>query len=127
MGRPTSVAPIRKLVSQRAALVTLLGLEDGYRERIVRADRVVLQWLFGCSCEKPMVTLTCYFAYCKYQNRRLYGWEGRKESTAQVPLRLCNRGTSLDCGYASASDVVRDLIRSQQEAERQRLAQPRRS
>lgn len=26
-------------------------------------------------------------------------------------------------GYASASDVVRDLIRSQQEAERQRLAQ----
>ena len=26
-------------------------------------------------------------------------------------------------GYASASDVVRDLIRSQQEVERQRLAQ----
>jgi antitoxin ParD1/3/4 len=26
-------------------------------------------------------------------------------------------------GYASTSDVVRDLIRSQQEAERQRLAQ----
>jgi antitoxin ParD1/3/4 len=26
-------------------------------------------------------------------------------------------------GYASASDVVRDLIRNQQEAERQRLAQ----